>query len=120
MYGDKALIVSFNGKSFDVPFVRMRAAYNGLACDLPQPHLDLLHASRRVWRRQLPDCKLQTLESHICGRWRTGDIPGSMIPDAYHDFVHTKNAARMVRVLEHNYLDLVTLAEIMVRMPSDA
>jgi uncharacterized protein YprB with RNaseH-like and TPR domain len=52
----------------------------------------------------------------VCGRRREGDIPGSMIPDAYHDYVRTKNAVRMVDVLKHNYLDLITLAELLVCM----
>jgi len=111
------LLVSFNGKSFDFPYVRIRAAANGLACPFDPAHLDLLHAARRIWRRKLPDCKLQTLETFICGRSRRGDIPGHLIPDAYHAYVRTGNAADMVQVLEHNFLDLVTMADLIVRMP---
>ena len=112
----RRLFVSFNGKSFDLPFVRARSAVNAVACDLEAAHLDLLHAGRRMWRRQLPDCRLQTLERHICGRTRQGDIPGHLIPDAYHEYVRTENAAQMVAVLEHNFLDLVTLADLMIHM----
>ncbi len=114
----RRLLVTFNGKSFDVPFLRARAAANAMPCDLDPPHLDLLHAGRRIWKRCLPDCRLQTLERHVCGRLRHDDIPGAFIPDAYHDFVRTGNAARMVTVLEHNFLDLVTLADLIVRMPA--
>jgi uncharacterized protein YprB with RNaseH-like and TPR domain len=112
----RRLLVSFNGKSFDLPYVRMRAAANGIPCRLDCDHLDLLHAARRIWRPRVPDCRLQTLERIICGRHRTDDIPGALIPDAYHEYVRSGNAARMVNVLEHNFLDLVTLADIMVRM----
>jgi uncharacterized protein YprB with RNaseH-like and TPR domain len=112
------LLVTFNGKSFDVPFLRARAAANAMPCDLDPPHLDLLHAGRRIWKHCLPDCRLQTLERHVCGRLRHDDIPGAFIPDAYHDYVRTGNAARMVTVLEHNFLDLVTLADLVVRMPT--
>jgi uncharacterized protein YprB with RNaseH-like and TPR domain len=111
------LLVSFNGKTFDAPFLRARAAANGVAFRLDHAHLDLLHAARRIWKGALPDCRLQTLERHICGRLRAGDIPGHLIPDAYHAFVHTGNATQMVSVLEHNYLDLVTMADLMVRLP---
>ena len=55
-------LVTFNGKSFDVPFVRERAVAHRLT---PPPHLthvDLLHASRRRWRDRVPNCKLTTLE----------------------------------------------------------
>jgi len=113
----RKLLISFNGKSFDLPFVRMRAAANGLICRFDPPHLDLLHVARRVWRDRVPDCKLQTLERVLCGRPRTDDIPGHLIPDAYHEYVRTRNAVRMVNVLEHNFLDLVTLADLIVRLP---
>lgn len=113
----RGLIVSFNGKSFDLPYLRVRAAANAVPLPPEPPHLDLLHQARRVWRHRLPDCKLQTLERHLCGRTRTGDIPGAEIPDAYHRFVRTNNAAEMVRIIEHNRLDLLTLAELMARLP---
>ena len=113
----RKLLVSFNGKSFDLPFVRVRAAANGLVCRFDPPHLDLLHVARRVWGDRVPDCKLQTLERVLCGRPRTDDIPGHLIPDAYHEYVRTGNAARMVNVLEHNFLDLLTLADLLVRLP---
>ncbi len=113
----KRLLVTFNGKSFDLPYVRVRAAANRLPFSAGQAHLDLLHECRRVWGHRLPNCKLQTLETHICGRRRDGDIPGDQIPEAYHAYVRTQNAADIVRILKHNLLDLATLAELMVRLP---
>ena len=114
---DKKVLVSFNGKSFDVPYVRTRAAAHGLPHPAVRAHFDLLHESRRVWKAELPDCKLQTLERHICGRVRHGDIPGSQIPDAYHAYVRTDDARDIVVVLKHNLLDLITLADLMTRFP---
>jgi uncharacterized protein YprB with RNaseH-like and TPR domain len=116
----KTLLVTFNGKSFDMPLVRARSAANGLAAGPEPAHFDLLHESRRVWRNALPNCKLQTLEARICGRPRYGDIPGREIPDAYHAYVHSGNAVQMVDVLHHNMLDLVTLADLSARLPGQA
>ncbi len=79
-------------------------------------HCDLLHHSRRRWKRSLPNCRLQTLERFICGRRRTGDIPGRDIPQAYHDYVRT-GATHLVRnILHHNALDLITLLQVAIRV----
>jgi len=114
---EKTLLVSFNGKTFDLPYVRVRAAANAIPYRIDAAHLDLLHVSRRIWRQRLPNCKLQTLERHVCGRTRSGDIPGEEIPQAYHNYVRTDDAREMVECLKHNMLDLVTLADLMTRLP---
>ncbi len=114
---NKRLLVTFNGKSFDLPFIQARAAVSRLPFDLDLAHLDLLHVGRRVWGRSLPNCKLQTLERFVCARTRIGDLPGSQIPDAYHEYVRTRNAWQIVDILKHNVLDLVTLADLMTRFP---
>jgi uncharacterized protein YprB with RNaseH-like and TPR domain len=54
------------------------------------------------------------MEYHVSGRRRTGDIPGSLIPEAYHQFVKSGNARRMADVIHHNALDLLTMAELML------
>ena len=116
-FAGRKMLVSFNGKSFDLPYVRVRSAATGVPFDLAPPHLDLLHVSRKIWKGRLPDCRLQTLERLICGRMRYGDIPGDQIPQAYHDYVRTGDARDMVECLKHNLLDLVTLADLMIRLP---
>ena len=117
-FAGRKMLVSFNGKSFDLPYVRVRSAATRIPFDLAPPHFDLLHVSRRIWKGRLPDCRLQTLERLICGRMRYGDIPGDQIPQAYHDYVRTGDARDMVECLKHNLLDLVTLADLMTRLPA--
>jgi hypothetical protein len=114
---ERDVIVSFNGKSFDVPFVRVRATTNAVEYFEPPWHLDMLHVSRRAWKGQFKNYKLQTLEHRVCGRRRTGDIPGAEIPAAYHAFVRTGNAAEMSLIIKHNRLDLLTLAELLTKLP---
>lgn len=112
----RGVVVSFNGKSFDVPFVRVRAAATGVPYHDVPAHLDILHVSRRAWKGRFRNYKLQTLETRVCGRHRTGDIPGADIPAAYHAFVHSGNAAEMSVIIKHNRLDLLTLAELLVKL----
>ena len=114
---EKSLLVSFNGKSFDFPYTRLRAAVSGIPFEFSPAHLDLLHVSRRIWGGKLPDCRLQTLERQVCGRMRDDDIPGHLIPEAYHAYVRTGNAGQMASCVRHNMLDLVTLADLATRLP---
>ena len=108
------VLVTFNGKSFDMNFLAERAAYHGVEMPPRAPHhLDLLHESRRRWRKSLPNCRLQTLERCFCGRVRHGDIPGWAIPDAYHRFVAKGDARELRDILHHNLLDLLTMAELL-------
>jgi uncharacterized protein len=61
-------------------------------------------------------CKLQTLERYVCKRVRSGDIPGALIPEAYHEFVKTGDARQMRDILHHNALDLFTTSEITLHL----
>lgn len=110
------VLVTFNGKSFDVPFLENRAAATDASFHRPSGHLDLLHEARRRYRGELPNCKLQTLEHEICGRAREDDIPGRDIPAAYHDFIKTGDAVKIKAILLHNLYDLLTMADLMGRM----
>jgi uncharacterized protein YprB with RNaseH-like and TPR domain len=115
---DCEMIVSFNGKSYDVPFLKERAAYHrlDLSCVNGKPHLDLLHWSRRRWKGTVTDCRLKTLEWEICRQRRWGDVPGDQIPGIYHRYVRTGDPYQLVPVFHHNILDLVTMVELIDRL----
>jgi len=111
------VLVTYNGKSFDMPFIAARGHANRVRIPEEMPHVDLLHEVRRRWGRRMPDCRLQTVEQHILGRRRSGDIPGSEIPQAYHNFVLTRNAVDIKKILEHNISDIAAMIEILMRLP---
>ncbi len=111
-------LVTFNGKSFDWPYIEGRSRAHRLRFEPPPRHFDLLHHARRMWKHQLPNCKLQTLELHLCNRTRLDDVPGSQIPRVYHEFARRYSsgdggAHLMAPVLHHNALDILTMAEIL-------
>lgn len=111
-------LVTFNGKSFDWPFIEGRAIRKLVRLPAPQGHFDLLFAARRRWRGELPNCRLQTLEMGICGRDRAGDIPSSQIPARYADYLEMsaapgEGAHLLAPILFHNALDVLTMAELL-------
>jgi uncharacterized protein YprB with RNaseH-like and TPR domain len=108
--------ITFNGKSFDVPYLKERAKYHRIDLETSQQQFDLLHHARRMWKHRLPNCRLVTLEWHILGRRRLGDVPGWEVPCIYHDFVHTKDARKLRDVLRHNLIDVVSMAELFINL----
>lgn len=49
----------------------------------------------------------------MCRRLRTGDIPGNLIPQRYHDYVRSRDPCLVAPVFYHNRLDLISLAELL-------
>jgi uncharacterized protein YprB with RNaseH-like and TPR domain len=129
-------LVSFNGKSFDAPLLEGRYLYHRIPWrGREMPHVDVLHPARRFWKAggessaRVPSgggadfgrpgansCTLQTLERQILGKRRRGDVPGFEIPARYFHFVRSGDAAPLEAVLEHNRLDLLTLAALTTRL----
>ena len=129
LLGKRTGLVTFNGRTFDAPLLRGRYQMNrrflpggvGLPPVLAEaaPHFDLLHPARRLWKRRLASCSLGNLEAQILALHRTEeDVPGSLIPYLYTQFLQTGNAADMRRVFYHNREDIVSmvsLAELLCR-----
>jgi uncharacterized protein YprB with RNaseH-like and TPR domain len=113
-------VVTYNGDRFDLPFIETRLATTRVEPLEPFASVDLLYTARRVFRGVLPNCRLGTVERHLRGIDRTGDIPGRYIPEAYHDYVRTNDARAMRNVLYHNRMDLFTMAILINRLATSA
>ena len=104
-------LVSYNGKSFDLPLMITRYQMQGESHPFDGlPHLDLLHPVRRLFSKRWPDCRLQTVEERLLGLQRLNDLPGSEAPDAWVDYIRQGRVEKLIRVVEHNRQDLVSLA----------
>ena len=117
LVGQSHGLITFNGKSFDIPLLRTRAVLNRLPVDFARLlHLDVLHAARRLWKEQYGDCSLGGLESRVLQLRRTHDIPGALIPQIYFDFLRYGEASQLPEVFSHNRQDIVSMAALLVRM----
>ncbi len=109
------MLVSYNGKSYDLPLLSSRYIYQGIQTQLASMrHFDLLHTVRRLWKQRLPDCSLTTAESHLLKAERQEDIPGHLIPATYFQYLHQKDAGPLLPVFYHNKQDILALVALMV------
>jgi uncharacterized protein YprB with RNaseH-like and TPR domain len=108
------ILVSFNGKSFDYPILNNRFILNRLENPFKScRHLDLLHPARRVWKTLLESCSLNNIETRIFSFSRVNDVPGALIPQIYFEFIRAGNTGDILRVLEHNQQDILTLGRLL-------
>jgi len=114
--GRRSAFVTFNGRAFDLPYIRERLAYYRMGGDLERTHFDVLHFSRRAWRDRAPDCRLTTLETWLFGVEREDDVPSALVPDFYETYRRTGNAGPLLPIVRHNRGDLITLARIFSRL----
>lgn len=110
------VLLSFNGKSFDWPLLRTRFVMNRIPLPPERPHVDLLHCARRVFRHQLDEVRLQTLERRVLDHHRQGDIDGALIPAAWFDYLRTGRIGVLARVLEHNARDVHSMVLLTERL----
>jgi len=118
------LIVSYNGKTFDVPVMEMRWTFHRMPGPLEGvPHFDMLHPARRLWSGREParrgpggndegGCRLSTLERVLFDVTRVGDVGGFEIPSRFFRFLRSGDPRLLEPVLEHNRQDLVSLAAV--------
>jgi uncharacterized protein len=129
---DAGALVTYNGKTFDLPLLETRFLFHRITAPFgAMPHVDILHSARRLWRpssstpmngagtRQTrgdrASCCLDSLEESILGHVREHDVPGYAIPSRYFQYVRSGDQRPLAAVLEHNRLDLLSLALLTAR-----
>ncbi len=108
---------TYNGASFDLPFLRTALEFANLATDTLDGlfHADLLYPTRQRYRDVVDDCRLTTIAGHVLGMTRDDDIDGAFIPFVFVEFLRTRRISILQRILEHNRQDLLALRDLTAR-----
>lgn len=111
----RSVLITFNGKTFDIPVLESRLLYNRFWLNLREKeHLDLLHLARRLWKNQLPSCALENLEFYIMGQIRDKEleISGGLIPQTYYQYLISGDPEPIAKIFLHNQLDVLYTAAL--------
>ena len=107
-------LVTFNGKTYDIPLIKTRFIFNRMDTDMDSwLHFDLLHVARKLFKRRIGDCSLVSIERHVLGFMREGDIPGDQIPQIYVSFLQGSRSDLMPTVFHHNVQDIVAMVALL-------
>lgn len=113
VFGRCETVVSYNGKTFDVPLLRTRFIQNRIPFRLDSAlQFDLLHAVRRFWKRRLQDCALSNIERQILDIHRQGDVSSAEIPEIWFEYLRTRDARRLRQVFYHHRMDVLSLVTL--------
>lgn len=111
---NKTHIVSYNGKTFDIPLLATRFKMMRMKSNiLSLSHIDLLHWIRRLHQKQLVDCRLPSAEAHCLGFQRIDDMPGSEAPFVWQQLIRFGNISRIKSLLAHHAYDIISLAGLL-------
>lgn len=105
-------VVSFFGKSFDRHRLEDKMKIAGVVAPFEgRPHLDLYHPFRRLTQGAFANAKLQTMELELLRFRRAKDLPGSLAPAAWFDYLAGR-PHRLEGVFLHNHEDVLSLVTL--------
>jgi uncharacterized protein YprB with RNaseH-like and TPR domain len=108
-------VVTYNGKSFDIPLLETRFILQRQPFQLSGlPHLDFLFPARRLWSHKHESCRLFHLALNVVQTGRTEDIPSAEIPWRYFQYLQTGNYDLIEPILYHNQEDILSLLGLVI------
>lgn len=123
--------VSYNGKSFDIPYISNRFLYyfdeNPMITeeDIPYKdyntklhHIDLYHNCRRRFKEHFEGFTLTNMEEKILNLKREIDIPGILVGLCYRKYLedNLKHTGLIKKIIEHNYYDIYSMPLILQKL----
>ncbi|WP_274362227.1 ribonuclease H-like domain-containing protein [Paenibacillus thermotolerans] len=114
MLSSASHLVTYNGRSFDWPLIKNRFVMNRLSAPKEPGHFDFLYPSRSLWRTTMPSVRLGAVEEGKLGVFRRDDVPGSMAPALYFQYLAENDPSVLEGVVRHNETDILTLLTLAV------
>ncbi|MDH5720337.1 MAG: ribonuclease H-like domain-containing protein [Spirochaetia bacterium] len=108
-------IVTYNGKSFDVPLIKSRFRY--FQKEYPDHfmrHFDIYHILKRIFPQKRS--RLVDYESAVLQIERKDDLPGSLAGQAYFEYQKQNNETLMQKLYKHNETDILSLAALSIKL----
>ena len=108
-------IITYNGKHFDMPFMKKRAEKYNIA--FPDPYnldLYLLISGYAPFKDSLPGLKQKNIETYLgLSADREDLISGKESVKLYHQYMETKRMDLEKKILLHNHDDIIQLYQIL-------
>lgn len=110
------MVITYNGKHFDMPFVEKRCNRAKVHMNRPLPYnLDMYQAIKHhsPLKHMLPNLKQKTVEDFL-GLWetRTDEISGADSVELYYIYAGEKDEKLRDVILLHNHDDIVQLSKV--------
>ncbi|SDZ07083.1 hypothetical protein SAMN05660462_01752 [Proteiniborus ethanoligenes] len=111
---DFDIIITFNGDSFDIPFINSRLNHHGIKYNIKNDKgIDILKIVRR--KKDLLGLQKYNLKSieRFLGIEREDTISGKESVEMYYEYIKTKDVRKKDIILRHNYEDIYNLPKIL-------
>ncbi len=112
------VLVTYNGLTFDAPFIDERATLHRRRAGLQSArHLDLLHTVRRGYRGLLQSHRLAVVEAELLRVRRPElEVGGAEVPAWYFRFMRSGSMRFLDPLLDHNAVDVLALAALVAHL----
>lgn len=120
--GQARVLVTYNGLTADVAWLRQRCFYYRMGRPAELPHVDLVYGTRHCFVREdgvLDNARLPTVQERLLGMARPEvDLPSWAIPGVYDAYARSGGELEgmLVPVVEHNRSDLEALVSLLEKL----
>lgn len=113
-FKDYEIYVSFNGNSFDIPYLNARLKHHNIDFQITKHYsFDLLRFSRKhMSKLNLENSKLKTIEKYL-GISREDTISGKESVDLYFEYLRTNSQVLLGKILLHNEEDIIHMIPLL-------